>query len=313
MSNDPNSVVVPAAPSVPAPAASLTADLAHHPIAPLRWQSDDGWMPDSRAMLSRQPAVATAVVFVHGWSGSGVGTWDHFPRALRFMPEARAVDFLFVDYPSTTHTVAFCSDQLRGFLLDLVRDPAERILDPSLPRDAARRPPAHRYTRIIIVAHSMGAFISRRALLDLDRDELDRAEREKFQLLYFAPAHKGSRLPLLIASGLGLDWLPGAVAVGKLLTVHYRSLEDLAVGSESLKSLADDSRDVTAKRQAAREPEPIDYLRARVLHAEKDKVVVQDTFYPDRAADPVMRRNHRTVCKPNDEFRRPVEALRRML
>ena len=87
-------------------------------------------MPDSRAMLSRQPVVATAVVFVHGWSGSGVGTWDHFPRALRFMPEARAVDFLFVDYPSTTHTVAFCSDQLRGFLLDLVRDPAEGILNP---------------------------------------------------------------------------------------------------------------------------------------------------------------------------------------
>lgn len=268
-------------------------------------------MPDSRAMLSRQPVVATAVVFVHGWSGSGVGTWDHFPRALRFMPEARAVDFLFVDYPSTTHTVAFCADQLRGFLLDLVRDPAESILNPSFPRGAPRRPPAHRYARIIVVAHSMGAFISRRALLDLDRDELDRAEREKFQLLYFAPAHKGSRLPLLIESGLGLDWLPGAVAVAKLLTLRYRSLEDLSVGSESLKSLADDSRTVTAKREAAKEP--FDYLRARVVHAEKDKVVVQDTFYPDRAADPIMRRNHRNVCKPDDDFRRPVEALRRML
>jgi pimeloyl-ACP methyl ester carboxylesterase len=301
---------IPAAPA-PVPGAPLTIDAAHYPISALRWAGDDGWMPKSRVMLSRIPAAGTVVVFVHGWSGSGVGTWDHFPRALRFTPEARTVDFLFVDYPSVSHTVAFCSAQLRGFLLDLVRDPTERILNSSLPRGAPRRPPALQYGRIIIVAHSMGAFISRRALLDLDRNDLTRAERERFQLLFFAPAHKGSRLPLLIESGLGLDWLPGAVAVGKLLTLRYRSLEDLAVGSGSLTSLAEDGREMTAKREAAHEP--TEYLRARVIHAENDKVVVQDTFYPDYPASPIMRQNHRTVCKPGDDYLKPVEALRRML
>jgi pimeloyl-ACP methyl ester carboxylesterase len=294
-------------PEASAPVVLSTKVVAHHPMGGLAWRGDEGWMPNSQTMLSRLPVVGTAVVFVHGWRGSGVGTWEHFPRALRSAPKAAAVDFYFLEYPSVKPTVAFCADKLRGFLFDLVRKPALEIINPSLPRAAPERPGLFQYERIILVAHSMGAFIARRALLDLDRNGLARPDRDRFEMLFFAPAHKGSQLPLLIESGFGLDWLPGVATIGKLLPRFYRTLEALAVGSGSLTALADDAKELATSRAAA--DESFDYLRAHVAHAEDDKVVVQDTFYPDRPTDPVMGRDHRTICKPDGTYRRPVTAL----
>ena len=154
----------------------------------------------------------------------------------------------------------------------------------------------------------MGAVVSRRALLDLERDDqLTDAQLQRIRLLFFAPAHKGSSIAGLIEAGFGLDWLPGATAVSKMLTLYYRSLQDLADSSESLRNLAVHAAEVREGRTRAKKR--YDHLRAIVYHAENDKVVSQEPFDADYPIEPIMRKNHRNVCKPDNEYRTPVLAL----
>ena len=262
-------------------------------------------------MLSRAQPATTAIVFVHGWGGDANGTWEAFPAALRALPKAASADVFFIQYRSTTMSASVCGLELEEFLHDLLRDPAASVVNPSLPPDTSLRPAAARYSRIVIVAHSMGAVVSRRALLNLDRKGLSPEEQDTIRLLFIAPAHIGSELPDLIASGLGLDWLPGASSLGRLLSVRYKSLADLKRKSDCLELLAADSVAARARRAAAKMRD--DDLRARVVHAHGDKVVYQDRFDEDDERRPIANRHHRSVCKPDETFRRPVDELDALL
>jgi hypothetical protein len=234
-----------------------------------------------------------------------------FPRSVRAMPEAVGADALFVDYPSTTRSIAFCAAKFRQFLLDLLREPSPRVVNGSLPEGVPRRPLDARYEKIVLVGHSMGAVVIRRALLDLDRDELTPEERGMLQMLFFAPAHKGARdLGKFVEAGLGLDKLPLGGLLGSLLRLRYRSVADLTKESECLADLASDSETLREARGATQNA---DYLRAHVYHAESDLVVYDDRFDDDFSTNPVMRQNHRSVCKPRTGYPKPVEALRRLL
>jgi alpha-beta hydrolase superfamily lysophospholipase len=268
-------------------------------------------MSGSQAMLNKALSATTAIIFVHGFNGSARGTWEEFPSVIRTMPEARGADAFFVNYPSTTESVQICAEEFRAFLTDILRDPIQTVVNPSLPRAANQRGIAPLYTRVVLVAHSMGAVVVRRAVLDLNREGIATHERDAIRLLFFAPADKGSELPELVASGLWLSFLPGAQLVGKLLVNHYRSLADLDKQSPALSLLSDDSKEARAKRIANGEPD--DYLRAHVLHAHRDKVVVQIRFDNDRWGRPIAGQNHRTSCKPKGTYRRPADELRRLL
>ncbi len=167
---------------------------AHHPLARLAWLGDDGWFEGSRVLLSAGPAVHTAIVFLHGWGGNAGDTWETFPSALRSTNSAAAADAFFLQYPSREHSVAVCGAKVASLLLDVLRAPGPQLAGPSLLADAPPRGPFN-YTRVIVVGHSMGAVVARRALLDLDRDSLTDQDRSRIRLLFFAPAHKGSTLP----------------------------------------------------------------------------------------------------------------------
>jgi pimeloyl-ACP methyl ester carboxylesterase len=279
---------------------------SHFPMGQLRWAGDNGWMPRSRALLCRNSAHI-AVVFIHGWGGSAGDTWETFPAEIRSMPQASKADVFFIEYGSLKDTVEFCAAQMQLFLNDVLHRPLESIVNPSLPRSEQREPESF-YERVVLVAHSMGAVIARRAVLNLERDALSDEDRGRFTFLFFAPAHKGSEVAALIQSGLCLDWLPGASLLGKALTMYYRSLEDLTVGSQFLQKLEADSR--SARESRAEEGAEFQYLRAHVYHAQEDKVVVQVGFDDDHPLKPVMRHNHRSICKPNRSYQVPTTALR---
>lgn len=286
-------------------------DLAHFPLDNLRWSGDEGWMPQSQALLC-QAEPAKAIVFVHGFGGGADATWEQFVRFLREMPEAADADAFFVDYPSTTHPIPFCSSMFEDFLLDLLREPSLKVVNPTLPEEAPRRPDGALYGKVILVGHSMGAVVARRALLDLDRDELTQEQRESVHMLFFAPAHKGARsLGGLVAAGFGLDKLPGGSLVGGLLRLRYRSLSDLLKESECLSDLAADSK--ARREERARDKENTDYLRAHVYHAQNERIVYGDRFGDDRRTNPVMAQGHGSVCKPREGFTKPAEALRKLL
>jgi pimeloyl-ACP methyl ester carboxylesterase len=284
---------------------ALHDGVPHYPQTRMRWKRDDGWMPNSQALISRAAEVTVALVFVHGWGGSATSTWEQFPQVISQMEEAGRIDAYFLDYPSTTRKVAFCADMLRQFLFDLAREPAAAVINGTLPAGAEPRSANESYTHIFIVAHSMGAVISRRALLDL---ELDRAELNRFGMLLFAPAHCGSNLALLIDSGLGLDFLPGAKVVGEAARIFLPSMRDLEPGGATLVQLADDAR-----RRQEGPGESSKYLKARVYHAEKDRVVEQLRFVGDYPTVPVLRRTHRSICKPDLDYPRPAVALADLL
>jgi len=296
-----------------AKAPPIRDNFAHWPQAPLRWFRDPGWMLKSQVILCRK-AAKTAAVFIHGWGGDAGGTWEMFPKALTTLPAAASADAYLVDYPSISHQVPFCAAQLRRFLVDLVEAPVEVMINRSLPSGAPRRSPNDTYERIILVGHSMGAVIARRALLDIEKappPSITPKHLEKFKLLFFAPAHLGSDLPLLIGAGFHLDKLPAAKLIGSLILLWKPSLRDLEKGSASLNKLASDCRELRERREA--KGESTTHLRANVYHAERDRVVYQDDFDNDFPFTPVMQRNHRNVCKPDASYLTPVEALRKLL
>jgi pimeloyl-ACP methyl ester carboxylesterase len=284
--------------------------LNHYPQSTLTWADGDGWMSGSQVLLSRRAPPLDAIVFLHGWGGAASSTWEAFPRAVGALPVLAKADAFFLDYPSTTSQVAFCAAQFRRFLHHLVSEPAARMLNESLPKRAASRALDFKYQRVIIVAHSMGAVVARRAILDIDRSPppgFERGELAKFRLLFFAPAHCGSSIPLLIGSGLGLDFLPGAAAVGSMARLWFQSLRDLEEGSLTLEKLAADSRSIREARAAA--GESLSHMRAVVHHAHNDRVVVQHDFDDDPPFEPVLKRNHRSICKPIHDYLQPIEAL----
>ncbi len=268
-------------------------------------------MERSRALLSRNRAPSVAIVFVHGLAGDASTTWEAFPSLVREMPEAKDSDAYMFGYPSLEHPVEFSAAQFSNFLSDLLKDPARTLINPSLPSGADKRRDAFRYQSIVICAHSMGAVVARRVIIELDQNGDPGEDVSRVRMLLFAPAHKGSNLPLLLASGFGLDWLPGGALAAKLLYLRYRSLDDLATGSEYLRDLLTSSRQLRESRIA--KGLAVDHLRATVLHAQKDRVVVQCRFDDDPIGKPIMRRNHRSVCKPDNYYLRPLELLRVVL
>jgi hypothetical protein len=155
------------------------------------------------------------------------------------------------------------------------------------------------------------------------------------RLLLFAPAHKGSILPLMLASDFGIGWLPvaGAAAIARIVSP---ALNDLSRGSETLIRLEADSRTLREKierqneelsrsrgRRSSSKPEEAikpsqaqglrpatTHLLATVLHAAGDKVVVQEPFDADPPMQPVMRQNHRSICKPRrTDYTTPTMSL----
>lgn len=293
----------------------LHQGVQHLPLTDLRVGNGDGrWWRHSQAMLCYHDMVENAIVFVHGWGGSPGGTWEAFSQALATMGQAGQSDVFFLAYPSRGNQVAFCAAPLRNFLFTLVRDPLSEIIDLTLGPHVPARRRRQQYRRIYVVAHSMGAVIARRAIIDLDRpssEALTPEESDLFRLLFFAPAHCGSHLALLIGSGLGLDFVPGAKVAGHLAQIWLPSLRDLEVGSRALSDLERDCRSLRQER-AGRDA-PVDHLIARVYHAHRDRVVSQNSFDADPPFQPVMDRNHHNICKPDPDFQMPVAALRAML
>ena len=79
-------------------------------------------------------------------------------------------------------------------------------------------------------------------------------------------------------------------------------------GTAYLEKLANDNQTVRTERVGRKAPYA--HLRAYVYHAQKDRVVTQDNFDADFASEPVMGKNHRSICKPKGEYVTPADALK---
>ncbi len=257
----------------------------------------------SLGFWSLQPA-GHLVVFVHGFNGAPQTTWDRFPFGLLQKTESAGVDLLFYGYDSLRQGAEESGVELYHAIDRLWKSPATFVNASQY--QYAVRPPAFRFTRLTLVAHSLGAAVARQAVIEHHRN--GDPWTAAIQLVLFAPAHKGANgAKLGAALFANLPFLGGLI--GGLLQLRYQSIRDLDPDSPFLKTLLSESE--KALVFAAR---PAEYVKARsVVWAISDPVVTNQRFLEDPTAERVPARTHSGLCKPVDGYDIPVDHVLKAL
>lgn len=238
-----------------------------------------------------------AVIFIHGYSGSPVKTWIAFPELLSGFEPFTNLDLIFCGYDSVAEHTESCADRVKTILKELLTTSAAARRPSSIPRHGDAP-----YVRVLIVAHSMGAVVARRALILGDQD--NQAWTRQVRMVFFAPAHHGARLDLadsFFSGLLGKIW-----EIGKF---HSPAIDQLRPGSSYLKDLALDVR--KALDQA---PKPSHLVALKVIHARRETVLC----FPEKrlGEDPPNRLidgTHVTVCKPSSATSPAIEELQEVM
>jgi pimeloyl-ACP methyl ester carboxylesterase len=136
----------------------------------------------SKARWALQPR-GQAVLFVHGFNGTSVGTWKGFDEILPLEPRARGLDLLFYGYDSWLTDIRSSGRKLFRLMQTLHTDNGS-LAPPAL---GTARASFNGYKSILVCAHSLGGVVTRRALLHAcKRDE---PWAENTASILFAPAH----------------------------------------------------------------------------------------------------------------------------
>lgn len=242
-----------------------------------------------------------AVLFIHGFTGDAIKTWADFHELLPGTPSFDGYDLYFYGYDGLRVQVNASANLFRTFL-DRMLGQTEDFLVSNLPFVVPDRGPGFAYDRLLIVGHSLGAVISRRALLDA-RDA-GAAWLDNVELALFAPAHSGASIAALAMEAADFGFLKPFSALARMFSPLIGELQP---GSALLKRLADE---VVAATQNGASP----YLRAKlVVTAEYDDVVKNDRFPADPPSFTIPDSTHSSVCKPRANFLLPIQYLERCL
>ncbi len=234
-----------------------------------------------------------AVVFLHGYSGASVKTWIAFPELLSGYEPFQGLDLIFCGYDSVAEHTESCSDRVKTILEELLSKPAGPRRPSSIPRYGTAP-----YERVLIVAHSMGAVVARRALILADEEGL--AWTSQVRLVLYAPAHHGARLELadsFLSGLLGKIW-----AIGRY---HSPAIDHLRPGSPYLTDLAFD-----VERALAQVPKPSHLVALKVIHARRETVLLHpEARLGDDPRSRLIDGTHMTVCKPSSATSPAIEEL----
>jgi hypothetical protein len=238
-----------------------------------------------------------AVVFLHGYSGAPVKTWIAFPELLSGFQPFEGLDLIFCGYDSVAEHTESCADRFKTILEQLLVRPASPRRPASIPRHGTAP-----YERILIVAHSMGAVVARRALILADEDGL--AWTAQVRLVLYAPAHHGARLELadsFLSGLLGKIW-----AIGRF---HSPAIDQLRSGSTYLTELALD-----VERALSQVPKPSHLVALKVIHARRETVLVHpESRFGEDPRSRLIDGTHMTVCKPSSATSPAIEELREVV
>ena len=249
------------------------------------------WGRCSQAYWAQEP-TGNVFVFVHGFGGSAVESWNEFDGLL---PAEGNHDIVFFGYDSVGLRTTVAAAFLVEFLHSLCCNPATTV-NSTLPPELYRTE-KFRVRQVILVGHSLGAVVCRRALLDAYNDRA--AWASLVALVFFAPAHMGAHVLPLVASMLGILHFPMLAFTKWLAPV----LDELQEDSLFLKDLRNETRTAIASGSA-------EFLRARAIAiCERDRVVNPQSFCPQDAPPIVLMKDHVSICKPSNQFTAPVELV----
>jgi pimeloyl-ACP methyl ester carboxylesterase len=235
-----------------------------------------------------------AILFVHGFGGAATTTWVQFPSLLQAEKASAGYDLIFYGYDGLRTRARPNADLLVELLDALFSEPAD-FIKKSLP--TIRRSQKFEYKKIVIVAHSLGAVISRIAIVDAYRKRHDWASKVEF--VFFAPAHGGASILPLASLAMGVLKLAPVEAIARF---QFQVLHDLDRASPTLAQLAKQTREAIlggAKNLVAR----------RVVYAGDDKVVDPIDFCDDPPPEFIHKVSHTAVCKPRVDFGAPMKHV----
>jgi hypothetical protein len=200
--------------------------------------------------------------------------------------------------------------------LDEIFTNAARLVNPALEYQpfTERRPSRWAYEKVLIVAHSLGAVVTRRALVQAHEEKRTWLPQTRFML--FAPADSGCVIEELVCQALiGIPYVAGVPAAARLV-FKLIALGDVKPGSQTLVDLKQLTQQNLNRGTS-------DYLLARkVLRARQDSVITNPVaFLPEEnaaiayvpAQDPPFGSDvptgHVAVCKPTEAFREPIDNV----
>lgn len=256
--------------------------------------------PDDQvqALFAVRPA-RKALLFIHGFSGNAITTWSDFHLLLPQCSRCAGHDLYFYGYDGLRAELNASAALFRESLQRLLGQTNE-FLTRNLP-PSARRDAAYGYDEVVIAAHSLGAVIARRALLDATRSGSPWVRNVK--LVLFAPAHRGARVTELAleASSFGFLRLFSPV-------IRFQSplIDALKRDSPTLTKLADDTRASIAAGNTH-------LIAAKVVLAHYERIVENEPFCDDPPPVSIPDTTHTSVCKPNPHFRDPLTHLEECL
>jgi hypothetical protein len=301
----------------------------------------------SYALVSRDPGTDTAVIFVHGFGGDPQTTWLEFPSLIDSCSGAypwwNTCDVFFYKYPgSRTIPIAVSSHNLLTFLRATFPEPDQalfrfsttdaklRALFPSVPL----RTDGFRYRKLVLVGHSEGAVVIRRALIEeykrirdeggmpdlrsfrtyeqilAGRDQIQAEFLQKNPLfdaavVFFAPAHLGATVTGWAGVLLSCVRICSVLApVFDCLKAYSAAYQDLKGGSPFLNQLR-----VDTEKFASDFPQP-QAFKAKSYFGKKDRIVCIGEYGSDPPATLIESKGHLSVCKPSQTYREPLEYVR---
>jgi pimeloyl-ACP methyl ester carboxylesterase len=265
------------------------------------------------ALISGLPNPCRAVVFVHGWGGSPAATWYRFQELVDDEEGEAEVwawwqeaDLYFFSYESRRFSI---SEHAEKFLRFLDQVFPLRLISPLRAPDATRD---HRYGELYLVGHSLGAVVLRESILDraaiaaaTSRPITRSTDLLNGQLRLFAPAMHGAKPSGWL--GLAYHLLREINEIKPWLEAALESqpiVRQLHSESDKLKRLRDDTEKLAGTTFHSA-------LVADVVYGEKEHIVERDKFRLDRIELPITGRNHTSVCKPDKDYRDPLQFVMR--
>lgn len=292
----------------------------------------------------------TAVLFVHGFQlfeglksrsrrpdqpardplrvqNAAASTWIDFQNLTEELkadfPWWETCDLYFWSYASARDRIPFSAQDLRGLIQKIYPRPVPGLLmvgagDPisvvGLQLSAIDAGFERAYSKLLLVAHSEGAIVLRRAIFDLHNDQRKMAAAVgqsstassghavlKAEVRLFSPALMGASLSGLL--GFFYNFFLTRAVLAPLLA-SLPGFQDLQPTNPELGRLQ-------SHTEKAADAEPtLRALCARVLYGRREWFVHPGTYECDVSEPAEPGESHTSICKPRRDYTRPLKFVK---